>query len=142
MDKGLGELGFWLAIAIVFSAMIIAGALKKPDPNTESWKERMAMSGRRMSIGQTMTFAACMVTVMFSFLGGLFAFIELSTRGKLQPPWCLTPTAPPSALCTQPTPYSPFVIIGVPLAIWATGLIIAALIWHFSRDRSNGPPAA
>ena len=141
MDKGLGELGFWLAIAIVFAAMIIAGALKKPDPNQEAWKERSAMGGSKMTTGQTVTLLACVATVTFSFIGGMFAFGILSGHGRILPPWCLTADAAARASANCPLPLSPFVVIGAPLGIWAGGLIIAALIWHFARDR-NGPPSA
>ena len=83
---------------------------------SKSSKQQIS-TGEKMSVGQTMTLLACIATVLFSFFGGFLAFMELSRRAS-----------------------SVFALIGVPIGMWAGGLLLAALVWHFSRDRKNSPP--
>jgi hypothetical protein len=187
MEKGLGELGFWLAVGIVVAAMIVAGAIKERDKErdrqaslradlerkqatrqalldhageniaevlaylrerdaaTAANVERMQAEQRRNKMSEPQVFAmvAAFMVAGFSFFGGLVAvgtqahpnfqrFVYSPQAGRM----ILEPPPPP------PTGLEAYAPILVMLGIWATGLIVAGLIfWFASRKKHDAQPA-
>lgn len=139
--EGLGELGFWLAVGASLVALIMSGGRKEREkqvtlrrmmeleaegkltPQTLAYlREKDAAEeklereswGLNMTARQELAFAAAFVVVLIAFLGGLTAFVIPETQGIAS--------------------------IGLMLTIWAAGLVIAWLIWRFSREQKNVTP--
>ncbi len=157
MDRGLGNLGFWLAVGIVVAAMIVSGALKARAKERETQatlrallekggdnaaevlaylREKDAaaaprvptgMSGKRMTVRQETAFVGAFITAMFAFMGGILA---LATQSRPSfPKLVFSPEA--HRLIPQyppvPTGLQAFLPVGVMLGIWAAGLVISVL---------------
>jgi hypothetical protein len=189
MEKGLGELGFWLAAGIVVAAMIVSGAIKERDRERDrqamlraDWERKQAMrqtllenagqnmpevlaylrerdaaaaaradaanammSKNKMSQRQQLAFVGAFIVGAFSFLGGIIALAiqhrpALPTLQYSVQAGRMVPVPPPP----PPTGLEAYLPTGVMLAIWAAGLIIAALIvrWGYGKQKNDSQPDA
>jgi hypothetical protein len=167
MEKGLGDLGFWLAVGIVIAAMIVAGAIKERSKERERQATLRALMEKggenaaevlaylregdakrpgKMNGRQQMAFAGAFMVGIFSFMGG---FMALTTQ--IHPAFTRFVTSPETGrIVLQPPPPPPtglaaFFPLGLMLGIWAAGLVLAALIvaWgRFGQQKNDARPDA
>ena len=163
MEKGLGDLGFWIGLGIVIAAMIVSGALKERDKEREKQatlralleRDRALMGREGQGITEILAYlrekdaaeaaradakrlgAKGETRGAFAFAAGIlsfvFGFITLVTK---PPPAMRLPFPLPGYVPPPPVPESNSHLV-VGLGIWAAGVIIVALILCWERSRQK-----
>jgi hypothetical protein len=198
LDKGLGELGFWLAVGMVIAAMIVSGAIKERDRERDrqamlrlDWEKKQALrqtllenaggniaevlaylrerdaaaaakgaeamarmdeEARRKRMKEPRVFAVvgAFILASFAFMGGLIALGALTQHPQVQrftrfeysaQAGRVVPVPPPPPV-PPPTGWDAFAPVGVMFAIWAAGLLIAALIVILAYRKPKNEPQA